>query len=111
MEPPPELLPPPEGTYPTPIHPGPIPRSRRQPRQKDQHNESGWLSTDQIRQRVRVRREVVKAAMDGGELPYEQRGRGRYARLSDVEEWEKQRLRKPGESEPLSIDPDLAKFA
>ena len=51
-----------------------------------------WLSVDQIRRLQRCRRETVIEAMDTGELPFEQRGRIRYARLSDVEAWEEQRL-------------------
>lgn len=40
-----------------------------------------------------MRRETVVAAMLAGELPYEQRGRIRYARACDVESWEEKRLR------------------
>ena len=51
-----------------------------------------WLTTDQIRKRQRCRREAVLAAMDSGALPFEQRGRARYARLVDVERWEASRV-------------------
>lgn len=52
-----------------------------------------WLSVDQIRKMQRCRREVIIDAMHNGELPFEQRGRIRYARLSDVIAWEERRLR------------------
>ena len=51
-----------------------------------------WLSVEQIRKRERMRRERVIEAMEAGELPYERRGRIRYARLSDVIAWEECRL-------------------
>lgn len=70
-----------------------------------------WLSVDQIRKMQRMRRERVVEAMLGGELPFEQRGRIRYARLSDVIAWEERRL-KP-QDEPLAglVHPDLADWA
>jgi hypothetical protein len=40
-----------------------------------------WVSVEQIRKQPRMRRETVVAAMLSGELPYEQRGRIRYASL------------------------------
>lgn len=52
-----------------------------------------WLSVEQIRKRERMRRERVVEAMEAGELPYERRGRVRYARLSDVIAWQERRLR------------------
>lgn len=51
-----------------------------------------WLSTDQIRKRLRVRSSAVVAAMQAGDLRYEQRGKRRYARLCDVKAWEQSRL-------------------
>ena len=51
-----------------------------------------WLSVEQIRKRERMRRERVIEAMEAGELPFERRGRIRYARLSDVIAWEERRL-------------------
>lgn len=54
---------------------------------------SVWLSVEQIRKQQRMRRERVIEAMESGELPYERRGRIRYARLSDVIAWEERRLR------------------
>ncbi|MEQ8212172.1 MAG: hypothetical protein RH917_20400 [Lacipirellulaceae bacterium] len=51
-----------------------------------------WLSVEQIRKQQRMRRETVVAAMLSGALPFEQRGRIRYARVSDVEAWEESRL-------------------
>lgn len=70
-----------------------------------------WLSLDQIRKMQRMRRETVIAAMESGELPFERRGRIRYARLSDVLLWEERRL--AGEAPPSThrIDPDLADLA
>lgn len=52
-----------------------------------------WLSVEQIRKRERMRRERVIDAMSSGALPFEQRGRIRYARLCDVIRWEESRLR------------------
>ncbi len=70
-----------------------------------------WLSLEQIRKMQRMRRQTVVAAMESGELPYERRGRIRYARLSDVLLWEERRL--AGEAPPSTrrIDPDLADLA
>lgn len=47
-----------------------------------------WLSVNHIRKRIGRRKEFVSDAMERGELPSEQRGNGRYARLCDVEAWE-----------------------
>lgn len=72
---------------------------------------SRWLSVEEIRKMQRMRRATVIDAMNRGELPYEQRGRIRYARLSDVLLWEEKRLAGtylPGVRE---IDPELLKFA
>ena len=43
-----------------------------------------WLTVEDIRKQQRMRRETVITAMLTGELPYEQRGRIRYARFTDV---------------------------
>ena len=51
-----------------------------------------WLSVEQIRKQQRMRRQAVLDAMLRGELPFEQRGRIRYARVCDVEAWEQGRL-------------------
>lgn len=71
---------------------------------------SRWLSVNQIRQMQRCRRETVVEAMLRGELPFEQRGRIRYARLSDVIRWEEQRLRPDAERVSGLIHPDLQEF-
>lgn len=70
-----------------------------------------WLTVDQIRKTPRMRRERVLEAMLSGELPYEQRGRIRYARLGDVLAWEERRL--APEEQPLAglVHPDLADWA
>lgn len=70
-----------------------------------------WLSVDQIRKMQRMRRETVLEAMLSGELPFEQRGRIRYARLSDVLAWEERRLAR--DAEPLRglVHPALADLA
>ena len=47
-----------------------------------------WLSVNQIRKMQRMRRKTVICAMESGELPFERRGRIRYARLADVQAWE-----------------------
>ena len=70
-----------------------------------------WLSLEQIRRMQRVRRERVVAAMESGELPYERRGRIRYARLSDVVAWEERRLRGDAAPSPHAIRADLADLA
>ena len=71
-----------------------------------------WLTVEDIRKQQRMRREAVIAAMLAGLLPYEQRGRIRYARVSDVEAWEKSRLENKPNSNPrrMLIHPDLAEF-
>lgn len=48
--------------------------------------------------------------MESGELPYERRGRIRYARVCDVEAWEQARLAKPRPAAQVAIHPDLEKF-
>lgn len=70
-----------------------------------------WLTVEQIRKMQRMRRGCVIAAMEGGELPYERRGRIRYARLADVLVWEERRLTQPASPSLRTIDPDLADLA
>lgn len=70
-----------------------------------------WLTVEQIRKQQRMRRETVVAAMLSGELPYEQRGRIRYARVSDVAAWEESRLTRPAPTEAVWIHPDLLEYA
>lgn len=70
-----------------------------------------WLTVEEIRKQQRMRRETVVAAMLAGELPFEQRGRIRYARVSDVEAWEASRLCREKKLQPLLVHPDLAEFA
>jgi len=69
-----------------------------------------WLSLEQIRKMQRCRRETVKLAMDSGELPFEQRGRIRYARLTDVIRWEERRLAPDAEPVRGLVHPDLEEF-
>jgi hypothetical protein len=73
--------------------------------------EPRWLTVEQIRKQQRMRRERVIEAMLSGELPYEQRGRIRYARVSDVEAWEQRRLTGPPRLSTFRIPPELAEFA
>ncbi len=70
-----------------------------------------WLSLEQIRKMQRMRRQTVAQAMETGELPYERRGRIRYARLADVLAWEERRLGHPYTVSTRPIDPDLADLA
>lgn len=72
---------------------------------------SRWLSVNEIRKMERMRRETVIEAMASGELPYEQRGRIRYARLSDVLLWEDRRLAGTTSQSTHAIDPDFADLA
>lgn len=74
------------------------------------HVETRWLSVDQIRRQQRIRREAVVAAMLAGDLPYEQRGRIRYARECDVRAWEERRLKHGPQSRPLAIHADLLRY-
>lgn len=69
-----------------------------------------WLTVEDIRKQQRIRREAVIAAMLNGELPYEQRGRIRYARCCDVELWEQKRLKKPPAPTKIRIHRDLIDF-
>lgn len=66
-----------------------------------------WLTVEDIRKQQRIRREAVIAAMLCGDLPYEQRGKIRYARCCDVEQWELKRLTKPRAPIKLRIHPEL----
>jgi len=70
-----------------------------------------WLSVEQIRKQQRMRRETVVAAMLRGDLPFEQRGRIRYARVSDIEAWERSRISRASEPTPVLIHPDLAELS
>lgn len=69
-----------------------------------------WLSVNQIRRHQRMRRETVLAAMLSGELPYEQRGRIRYARECDVIAWEQKRLNRGPAARRLEVHPDFVEF-
>jgi hypothetical protein len=71
---------------------------------------SRWLSVDQIRKLQRMRRERIIAAMEAGELPYEQRGRIRYARECDVLAWEEKRLKRGPTAQRLRVRPELVQF-
>jgi len=55
----------------------------------------------------RMRRSTVMDAMNRGELPFEQRGRIRYARLSDVLLWEERRLLGVPPASTRTIAPSL----
>lgn len=59
-----------------------------------------WLSVEQVRKMERMRRQRVIEAMESGDLPYEQRGRVRYARLRDVRTWEAARLERRPQATP-----------
>lgn len=72
---------------------------------------SHWLSVEQIRKMQRMRRETVIKAMELGELPFEKRGRIRYARLADVLAWEERRLNHPLTLSTHPIAPELADLA
>jgi hypothetical protein len=72
--------------------------------------ETRWLTVEQIRKQQRMRRERVIEAMLSGELPYEQRGRIRYARVCDVEAWEQRRLTGSVGFSTHEIPPELADF-
>ncbi|MDX2198772.1 MAG: hypothetical protein SF069_07355 [Phycisphaerae bacterium] len=58
-----------------------------------------------------MRRSTVIEAMDAGELPFEQRGRIRYARLADVLLWEERRLAGVFTQSRRTIRADLSEFA
>jgi len=86
------------------------PKPQGQARQDNTASGARWLSLEQIRKQQRCRRSVVIAAMESGDLPYERRGRIRYARVCDVEAWEQSRLTTPQPSAPGTVHPDLAEF-
>lgn len=70
---------------------------------------SHWLTVEQIRKMQRMRRAVVIQAMEAGDLPFESRGRIRYARLADVLAWEERRLtHEPATASTRRIAPELA---
>lgn len=69
--------------------------------------EQRWFSVNQIRKQQRVRRERGVRAMMNGELPYEQRGRIRYARACDIEAWEESRLTRTFPPSRFPIRPEL----
>jgi len=71
-----------------------------------QINSTVWLSVEQIRKRERMRRERVIEAMASGALPFEQRGRIRYARLCDIIQWEEARISIRPQS-PMALRQDL----
>lgn len=50
------------------------------------------------------------ASVQSGALPFEQRGRVRYARICDVQAWEQARLIKPQPASPRTVCDDLAEF-
>ncbi len=83
-------------------------RTPVQPHAPPQTAFSTWLSVEQIRKIQRMRRSTVIEAMEAGDLPYEQRGRIRYARLSDVLLWEERRLIHTSRPSERTVDPDLA---
>ena len=62
-----------------------------------------WLTVEDIRKQQRMRRDAVVAAMLAGELPFEQRGRIRYARITDVQAWEDSRIRREKMPERLLV--------
>ena len=70
-----------------------------------------WLTVEQIRKMERMRRLTVIQAMEAGELPFERRGRIRYARLADVLAWEERRLTQSAAPSTRRIAPELADLA
>jgi len=79
-----------------------------QPHAPPQRAFTRWLSVEEIRKMQRMRRSTVIEAMQSGELPFEQRGRIRYARLSDILAWEERRIAKVSAVTTRTIDSDLA---
>jgi hypothetical protein len=71
---------------------------------------SRWLSVEQIRKQQRMRWQRVIEAMESGELPYELRGRIRYARECDVEAWEEKRLRRGPSARPSAVHPEFSQY-
>ncbi len=72
---------------------------------------SRWLTVEQVRKMQRMRRQRVIEAIEAGELPFEQRGRIRYVRLSDVLLWEERRLTHTVGPSEQAVDPDFADLA
>lgn len=66
-----------------------------------------WLTVEQIRKMQRVRRQTVVDAMESGQLPFERRGRIRYARRCDVIAWEESRLTRKHSTGQGRVHPDL----
>jgi hypothetical protein len=66
-----------------------------------------WLTTEQIRKRVRCRRKKVIDAQDAGQLVYEQRGRIRYSPLWAVEKWEQTLVEPRSDCTQVRIRADL----
>jgi len=77
---------------------------------KGRQHPARWLTVEDIRKQQRMRRETVVAAMRAGELPFDQRGRIRYARVCDVQAWEEARLRRDQKPALLLVHPDLVEF-
>lgn len=69
-----------------------------------------WLTVEDIRKMQRMRRSTVIEAMNNGNLPYEQRGRIRYARLCDVIKWEENRIAYKTNNAQTEIDSDFLNF-
>ena len=76
-----------------------------------QQHPTRWLTVEDIRKQQRMRRDAVVAAMLAGDLPYEQRGRIRYARVTDIQAWEDSRVLRDKSAKHLLVHPDLAEFA
>ncbi len=69
-----------------------------------------WLTVEDIRKMQRMRRTTVIEAMECGDLPFEQRGRIRYARLCDVITWEQKRLVGTNDDKPINIFDEFTDF-
>lgn len=94
----------------SPLHLAPSPTPDPQTPAGEHVAPPRWLSVDQIRKQQRMRRETVLAAMLSGELPFEQRGRIRYARECDVRAWEEKRLKRGPATRLCEIHPDLLRY-
>lgn len=68
-----------------------------------------WLSVEQIRKQQRMGRKKVIEAMESGALPYERRGRTRWARVEDIDSWEKSRV-KPSNGGDDNLSPAILRF-
>ena len=62
-----------------------------------------WLTVEGIRKRLRCRRQRVIAAMDSGQLKFEQRGRIRYSPEWAVQEWERSLVKSTDKVRTLTI--------